>query len=88
MAGSAKTAVKRTNTRTPAAAKATGPAPAASPAGAAAASRAVTPAKAATRRPYRNQYFDVVVLLSVLVFIVLAAGVGALVLEQATSWHL
>jgi hypothetical protein len=89
VAGSAKTSVKRPSARTPAAAtKSTAAARKVAPSGAATASRSVTPAKAATRRPDRNRYFDVVVLLSVLVFIILAAGVGALVLEQATTWHL
>jgi hypothetical protein len=46
------------------------------------------PAATADRDRHRNTYFDVVVLLSVLMFTVLATGVGLLVLEQAAGWRL
>jgi hypothetical protein len=80
-AGSAKTAVRRSKTSATSGRVATATARA---------TQNMTPQPQVTARRgvRRNTYFDIVVLLSVLMFVVLAAGVGLLVLEQAAGWHL
>jgi hypothetical protein len=77
LAGSAKTAV-RSNASSPVSSRPTAAAPA---------KRApLAPARSA--QALANRYFDLVVLVSVLMFILLAAGVGLLVMQHAAGWRI
>lgn len=84
LAGSAKISVKRESGPSSPAVKG---ASASKPASSNTSKGGISPVRAASPHQHLNRYFDIVVLLSVLVFIVLAAGLGILVLEQATTWR-